>query len=108
LALIACSCDKPTEPEWHTVKYRVSGTAQSVDVTYENSDGGTSQEGPIGIQPIAWMYTFSATSGTWVYISAQNQGESGSVIVDIIKDGETFKHSRSEGAYVIATCSGTI
>ena len=88
-----------------SVTYEVTGSANAVDVTYENDDGGTSQEGEV---PVPWSYTFTGEPGDFVYISAQNQGESGSVTATIITDGDTFKTSTSSGAYVIATASGSL
>lgn len=88
----------------HTVKYEVTGSASKVFVTYENEYGGTSQEEVY----LPWSYTFTAESGDYVYISAQNLGDSGSVTVTIYKDGEVFKTSTSSGGYVIATASGFI
>ena len=87
------------------VEYEVTGSASKVDVTYENEDGGTSQESDVSVP---WSYSFKGYSGDFVYISAQNQGETGSVTVTIYKNGSVFKTSTSSGAYVIATASGTL
>jgi len=87
------------------VEYKVTGTASRVDVTYENEDGGTSQEGNVSVP---WTYSFTGDPGDFVYISAQNQGQSGSVTVTIYTDGDNFKTSTSSGAYVIATASGSL
>ena len=89
----------------YTVKYQVTGTASAVDLTIENSDGGTSQ---FSDKPTPWAYSFTSKFDTWVYCSAQNQGETGSVTVTIYVDDVQFKRSTSEGAYVIATASGSI
>ena len=87
------------------VEYKVTGTASEVDVTYENEDGGTSQQSNVSVP---WSYSFTGDPGDFVYISAQNQGESGSVTVTIYTDGDKFKSSTSSGAYVIATASGSL
>lgn len=44
--------------------------------------------------------------GAFLYISAQNQGESGSVTYEIWVDGAKWRDSTSRRAYVISTCSG--
>lgn len=104
LVLASVACDNPLDSSIR-VKYEVTGTANTVDVTYENEDGGTSQESDVSVP---WSYTFDGEPGDFVYISAQNQGESGSVTVTIYTDGDEFKSSTSEGSYVIATASGTL
>ena len=38
------------------VEYKVTGTANSVDVTYTNKDGGTSQESDVSVP---WTKSFS-------------------------------------------------
>jgi len=89
----------------YSIKYSVTGTTSSVDVTYENGDGGTSQKSD---DSLPWTYSFTGYSGDFIYISAQNQNDTGSVIATIYIDNEKYKSSTSEGAYVIATSSGSI
>lgn len=102
--LALTGCDNPFDPSID-VKYKVTGTAATVDVTYENSSGGVSQESDV---EVPWSYSFTGDPGDFVYISAQNQGQTGTVTVTIYRDGDVFKTSTSEGAYVIATASGTL
>lgn len=104
LVLATASCDNPLDSSIK-VKYKVTGTADTVDVTYENADGGTSQESDVDVP---WSYSFTGEPGDFVYISAQNQGQTGTVTVTIYTDGDVFKTSTSEGAYVIATASGSL
>lgn len=89
----------------HDVKYEVTGSAQSVDITYQNEDGGTSQVSDV---TLPWSITFTGDTLDFVYISAQNQGETGTVTVTIYRDAEQFKSSTSSGAYVIASADGTL
>ncbi|PCH67847.1 MAG: hypothetical protein COC01_04955 [Bacteroidetes bacterium] len=89
----------------YLLEYKVSGSANLYDVTYENSSGGTSQESNV---TNSWSYSFSAGGDTWVYLSAQNQKNTGSVTVTIKYGASTFKSSTSNGGYVIATASGTL
>jgi hypothetical protein len=86
------------------VSYSVSGTAEMVDVTLSNPSGGTEQYTD---RILPYTYTFSSYEGDFLYISAQNQGSSGTVTTKIIVDGSTFKESTSSGAYVIASASGS-
>jgi len=87
------------------VEYRVTGTCSRVDVTYQNSDGGTSQ---VTNKSLPWSYTFTGGTGDFVYVSAQNQEKNGSVTCTIYRNGNVFKTSTSSGAYVIATASGSL
>ncbi|MFC9419921.1 MmpS family transport accessory protein, partial [Bacillus mobilis] len=95
-----------------SVLYEVEGTAEAVNITYQKSTGmaqqsdlsvpltrkGTSQRG----------ITFSMNRGDFVYISAQNQGSSGTVTCRISVDGVVVSTVTSRGGYTIATCDGTI
>jgi hypothetical protein len=87
------------------VEYRVTGTALTVDLTIENSNGGTSQYSD---EPLPWSYSYTGRSDDFVYVSAQNQGDTGTVTATIYIDGDVYKTSTSSGAYVIATASGSI
>jgi hypothetical protein len=86
-----------------SVTYRVDGTARSASLTYQNAQGGTQQE----TVALPWEQPMTAQAGSFVYISAQNQGESGNVTVHIIVDGTEFKQSTARGAYAIASASGS-
>jgi len=86
-------------------EYKVTGSANTVDVTYSNESEGTSQESNVSIP---WTYSFEGEEGQFVYISAQNQGETGSVTVTIYRNGKKIETSTSNGAYVIATASGSL
>jgi hypothetical protein len=85
------------------VEYRVTGTR--ADLTYANATGGTAQESRV---TLPWSYRINgARTGQFLYISAQNTGDSGSVTVSIYKRGVLFKTTTSTGAFVIATASGS-
>ena len=75
-----------------------------MDVTLNNSSGGTEQFDNV---PVPHTYSYKTFSDDFLYISAQNQGDSGSVTVSIYLKGDLYKTSTSVGAYVIATASGT-
>jgi hypothetical protein len=86
------------------VIYEITGTATKVDVTLANASGGTEQYSNVSLPK---KYTYNSFSDSFLYVSAQNQGESGSVTVSIYVNGKLFKTSRSSGAYVIADASGS-
>lgn len=86
------------------VIYEITGTADKVDVTLSNASGGTEQYDDVYLPK---KYDYGSFSDSFLYISAQNQGDSGSVTVSIYINGRLFKTSRSSGAYVIASASGS-
>lgn len=97
--LRAYSDDKKPE-----VVYEISGTADKVDITLNNAYGNTEQYSDV-IVPKRYAYT---TFSDWfLYISAQNMGEYGTVEVTIYYNGEVLERAFSSGAYVIATASGS-
>jgi len=87
------------------IKYEVTGSAATVNITYKNEDGGTSQANGVSMP---WSYSFTAQPGDSVYLSAQNNGESGTITVTIFKGSSEFKKSSSVGPYCIATASGIL
>lgn len=84
------------------VDYVITGTADRASLTYTNASGGTEQKDVI----LPWEDRLEVRRGAFVYISAQNKGERGSVTCKILVDLTTYKESTSEGAYKIASCSG--
>jgi hypothetical protein len=87
------------------VEYEVTGSAKSVSITMQNATGGTEQKSN---EPLPFKSSFTAKNGTFVYISAQNDGESGNVTATIKVNGNVFQTSTSTGAYVIASASGSV
>lgn len=97
------SIEKYTPSEYR-VRYNVAGTARAGSMVWENSQGGTE----MGDYRLPWDKTFTFEEGDFVYISAQNQGETGSIICQIWVNGVKWKESTSTGAYSICTCSGSV
>jgi hypothetical protein len=87
-----------------TVVYEITGTASKVAVTLNNSTGGTEQYSDVAIPK---RFTYYAFQDSFLYVSAQNQGEYGTVTVNIYVNENLLKTASSSGAYVIATASGT-
>ncbi len=113
--LISCDIQGLNWDGNYYVKYSVTGSASTVDITIENESGGTSQFSDVALP---WEYSFKGYAGTgtydylFVYVSAQNQGSTGTVTATILykKDEtdqyQTYKTSTSSGAYVIASAYG--
>jgi len=101
---LSVSCSNPFDSSID-VRYEVTGSAESVNITYENLNGGISQ---VTGMPLPWSMTISGDPGDYVYLSAFNQGETGSVTVTIYKNGDVFKRASSEGSHVTASVSGTL
>lgn len=87
------------------VKYEVTGSNNKVDITYANKDEGTSQANNVSMP---WSYSFKGKQGQFLYISAQNQGESGSVTVTIYRGDKKFKRATSTGPFCIASANGSL
>ncbi len=84
------------------VEYKITGTASKVFVTLSNATGGTEQFDNVHVPH---TYTFEKFTNWFLYVSAQNLGESGSVTVTIYLNGAVVATSTSSGAYVIADAS---
>jgi Mycobacterium membrane protein len=96
-------------PTSYQVTYRVSGYRASSlpegSLTYTNAGGDTEQRGK---EALPWEKSFSARPGAFVYVSVQNAHDYGSVKCEILLNGIVVKESSSQGAYVIASCSGRL
>ena len=92
-----------------TVTFEVTGTALYVNITLRAGKTKTQQSDVVVPMKskLGNPLTYSAYPGDFLYISAQNQGEYGSVTCTIKVDGVTLISNTSSGAYVIATCDGS-
>lgn len=89
-------------PNPNIVTYKVTGTARSVDVTFTNKGGGTSQYSDVRVP---WSYDFSGIPEQHLYISAQNNDTRGTVTVTIYRGDIVLQTSTSRGEYVIASAN---
>lgn len=109
------SSDLPSVPVRQaasTVLYEVEGSATSVSITVETPTGTsqakeravplTTEDSTVGNRGLSFQFK----SGAFVYISAQNEGETGTVICRITVDGVVVSENTADGAYAIATCKG--
>jgi hypothetical protein len=94
----------PRTSSTYSITYRVKGTTGSADLTYQNAQGGTEQK---NVKP-PWESKFTAKPGAFLYVSAQNQWDAGSITCEILVDGTVVKTSTSDGGYKIASCSGRL
>ncbi|HSV78443.1 MAG TPA: hypothetical protein VLK85_04435 [Ramlibacter sp.] len=115
LGLAACggggddSDGAPPAPTTATVEYSVStagnlGALVLADVTYSQPGAGTAQQ-----SSFAFTKTFTAKSGDFLYVSAQNNGlyANSSVTSTIKVNGVVFRTVTSLGRFSIATATGT-
>lgn len=94
---------EPVAPTTYNVEYRLSGSAESASVTLENAQGHTElKDVSIPWQPAG----FEARSGQLLYISAQNNGWTGSITCEILVDGQPWQTTTSIGEFAITSCSG--
>jgi hypothetical protein len=93
----------PPKVKTYTITYKITGTANKASVTYNNKTGDTEQK---DITIIPWKYEFTTTEESpFLYISAQNDGETGTIKCEILADGVSLSKAESSGAYKISTCS---
>ena len=103
LAMFLSGCGGVVTPDYeYKVEYKISGTAKSVSVTLSNPTGGTEQYSDVSL-PKTYHYHYFPNN--FLYISAQNNGSSGTVRVKCYYKGQLKDSAYSEGAYVIATAS---
>lgn len=108
-ALILGSCAfVSSEPR--RITYRVTGTASSADINFNNETEGMDhvKSGYDFKGDMFWEKTITLTGGKMAYVTAQNNGSHGSVTVGILSDGNVIKLSQSSGAYCMATASATV
>lgn len=90
--LLITGCKKAKE-----VKYEV--TCASCSLTYSNSSNNTEQRDITN----NWEYVFDPESDHFLYISAQNKKETGSVTVKILQGGKEIEDASCSSAFCIAT-----
>lgn len=86
-----------------TVTYRISGSADSAMITYTTPSGQEQHT-----KSLPWSRKLKVSAGDFLSISAQNQGEGGTIVCEILLNGQVLKRSKSSGAYAIASCDGAV
>lgn len=95
------------------VVYNVTGSAKVADVTYSTASGDTAQQNGVDVPMVSKTtgrpgIRTTMDSGSYLYISAQNQGQSGDISCSITADGVELAANTSRGAYAIVTCSARV
>lgn len=93
------------------VIYKLSGTARTADITIETPSGSSQQNG-VDVPLISKStgtpgLEFTFSSGSFVYLSAQND-DAGDLTCSIeTPEGAIISQNTSSGFAAIATCKGT-
>jgi len=97
------SSDNSTS-ERNKVTYTVTGTDASMiaGLTYQNESGGSEQKTVL----LPWTLEFTARNHAFLYVSAQKQGENGTIRASINVDGDVIQKAEANSSYGIATVSG--
>lgn len=104
---------KPVHTIDHScIRYTVTGSARGANITYATLTGTsqasvavplTTTDGDMGI------HLCGLDSGSFLYISAQNQGQSGDITCEIRIAGiGVVSHNTAQGPYSIATCQSAM
>jgi hypothetical protein len=82
------------------VHYEVSGSASQASMTYRTGTGSSQVTARL-----PWRKRLTDLSpGAFLYVSAQNQGDGGSVSCKIYVNGRVVSDNTSSGAYAVVTC----
>ena len=102
---MSCEDDSNEVDNLRVVTYKVEGSS-TASITLETDEGGVAQ---FANKHLPWTKTYQEFErGDFVYLSAQNDGNSGFVRVTILVDNLSWKSTISSGAYVIATATGSL
>ena len=97
IAVLLAGCGEDPLSASITVRYEVTGSAETVNIDYLDSSGDLAI---INGQNIPWEITFSANKGDQVYLSAKRTGETGTVTVKIYKDGSLLDEDKFVIRYI--------
>ncbi len=102
LPLLLAACGGDDGPEKYNVTYSVSafGGPTRAMITYRTSFG-TSQT----TVTLPWSTSGTREQGDFLYVSAQNQGATGTIYTTITANGKNIATGSSSSAYGIATAS---
>jgi hypothetical protein len=100
LLLVSLSCGTDPLSASITVKYEVTGTAESAHIDYFDSNGDLAS---ISYQTLPWETTFSANNGDNAFLSACRTGSEGTVTVKIFKNGTLlYQDTSADGTHATA------
>ena len=104
ILILITACTKDPLSTSVTVEYKVTGTAESVNIDYIDSNGKLAI---INNVEIPWSLTFSANRGDAVFLSAKRIGDTGTVTVTIYRDGNVLDEDTSTDS-AAAEAEGTL
>src|SRR6266511_228235 len=101
LALAACDAID-LGPQTVQVELQVVGP-ESADITYTTANSGQSQDTGAALP---WSYEYTASSGEFYYVSAQNS-QGGTITCKVTIDGVPTKSTDAHGRFAICTADGS-
>lgn len=104
LIFIVSSIFRPHQVEGHSASYVVSGSASTAQLTYMKESGGTEQNEV----NLPWKHEMKVGTGRFLYISAQNKSDYGTVKVELYVDDGLVQSASSDAKYGIASASGRV
>ncbi len=109
-ALGLMACPGLEYPKIYNIKYEVVGTASRVNLKIRDKNGETSLFSDVSLP---WVYEFEAIKRDEydfisVYVSAQNQGASGSVTTIIYVNGSIKKATTDSGVNAVSTSGSSL
>lgn len=82
-----------------TITYRVTGSVATAGVTYQDSNDATRNESV----SLPWQRSFTMSRGSYVHVTARDDGGAGSLTCEILANGATWRHASGTGE---ASCGG--
>jgi len=101
---VVSSIFRPHQVESHSATYVVTGTASTASLTYTNASGGTEQNEV----SLPWKHEMKVGTGRFLYISAQNKSDYGTVKVELYVDDGLVQSASSDAQYGIASANGRV
>lgn len=100
VALFCCGGGQFSGTSNYKVTYRVDGKGPA-SVVYTNASGSTEMREVT----LPWAEEFTGRYGEHLYLSAQDKGGVGLIVVSITVNGHIVRDATSKGEYTIATVS---
>jgi hypothetical protein len=96
----------------YRVVYRITGRTTSADLAYLNAadifaqmEANRTEAHTFDSHP--WGYVHYADYGDYMYVSARNEEDHGTITCEILVDDEVVEKATARGAYGVATCGGS-
>jgi len=97
----------PTAPTTYAVDYRVTSPKSGTIVTLRYTNQGNDVESREHVT-LPWSLHLTAQRGWSMAVTAQDEGEHGDVIAEILVDGQVWRHTESKGLFAKASCHGVM